>query len=253
MFYSFEIASPSFVGPIELLLDLVRKRKLHISEVSLAIVADSFLLHFESMPSMPVESASRFLGVVSTLVYIKSKQMLPNEGLIDHKQEKEASALLERVKLLDNLKVLVGSLLINKKDYYVRPGFKGLKKVKQELFLPKGVFLLVETIDSLISKNNSLIAKTVDRKLKARYIKPRLALAVVKDKLKADLAVVKDSYIILNNWLLEEVSTIGDYSEKKDFFIASFLSTLEMVKTNEVLCEQSKPFADIMIKVDYGK
>ncbi len=66
-----------FDGPLDLLLNLVRERQLDIATVPLAAVADQYLAYVHAMESLDVELAADYLVVASTLVFLKSKALLP--------------------------------------------------------------------------------------------------------------------------------------------------------------------------------
>ena len=77
----YQVKTEGFEGPLELLLDLVEKRKLFINEISLATVADDYIAHLKSFEKLPVDFVSSFLIVASTLILIKSKSLLPTLDL----------------------------------------------------------------------------------------------------------------------------------------------------------------------------
>jgi segregation and condensation protein A len=66
-----------FDGPLDLLLNLVKERQLDIATVPLALVADQYLAYIHAMESLDVELAADYLVVASTLVFLKSKALLP--------------------------------------------------------------------------------------------------------------------------------------------------------------------------------
>ena len=66
-----------FDGPLDLLLNLVKERQLDISTVPLAAVADQYLAYIQAMEALDVELAADYLVVASTLVFLKSKALLP--------------------------------------------------------------------------------------------------------------------------------------------------------------------------------
>ena len=66
-----------FDGPLDLLLNLVRERQLDIATVPLAVVADQYLAYVHAMESLDVELAADYLVVAATLVFLKSKALLP--------------------------------------------------------------------------------------------------------------------------------------------------------------------------------
>lgn len=66
-----------FDGPLDLLLNLVKERQLDIATVPLALVADQYLAYIHAMEDLDVELAADYLVVAATLVFLKSKALLP--------------------------------------------------------------------------------------------------------------------------------------------------------------------------------
>jgi len=66
-----------FDGPLDLLLNLVKERQLDIATVPLALVADQYLAYIQAMEAIDVELAADYLVVAATLVFLKSKALLP--------------------------------------------------------------------------------------------------------------------------------------------------------------------------------
>src|SRR3990167_3060588 len=82
----FKVRVGEFEGPLTLLLDLIEKRKLHISDVSLSAVADEFIEHIKSFEEFPIADSADFILIASTLLLIKSKSLLPNLSLTTEEQ-----------------------------------------------------------------------------------------------------------------------------------------------------------------------
>lgn len=96
---AFQVKTASFEGPLDLLLDLIEKRKFFIGDISLAQVADDYVAHIRELGSFPIRDTAHFLLVASTLVLIKSKSLLPNLSLSEEEQFDIAS-LERRLKIL---------------------------------------------------------------------------------------------------------------------------------------------------------
>ena len=82
----FTIKQESFEGPLDLLFSLIEKRKMHISDVALAKVADDYIKYVQSFEDMPVSESANFILVASTLTLIKSKSLLPILDLTEEEQ-----------------------------------------------------------------------------------------------------------------------------------------------------------------------
>ena len=77
----FQIKTEAFEGPLDLLLALIEKRKLFISDISLAEVADDFIEYIKTFDEFPVDMTANFILIASTLLLIKSKSLLPSMTL----------------------------------------------------------------------------------------------------------------------------------------------------------------------------
>lgn len=97
----FTVTVGSVSGPLEVILDLVEKRKLYVSDVSLSSITDEYVLYVQSLPDFHMENVSHFLTIASTLLLIKSRSLLPSFQLTLEEQ-KDVSDLkhsLERLKI----------------------------------------------------------------------------------------------------------------------------------------------------------
>lgn len=74
-----ELASPAFIGPLALLLELIEKRRLPITEVSLAQVADQYLERMRTLVGINAEILADFLVIAARLLVIKSRALLPSQ------------------------------------------------------------------------------------------------------------------------------------------------------------------------------
>jgi len=84
---SYTVKTGVFEGPLDLLLDLVTKRKLFVNDVSLAQVTDDFIKYLEEHEEFPIGESAEFIVVASTLMLIKSRSLLPMIKLTDEEEE----------------------------------------------------------------------------------------------------------------------------------------------------------------------
>ncbi|GAC1539565.1 MAG: segregation/condensation protein A [Polyangiales bacterium] len=88
-----------FDGPLDLLLNLVKERQLDIATVPLATVCDQYLAYIQAMDAIDVELAADYLVVASTLVFLKSKALLPPIPLeFEGNPEESAEAVEARLR-----------------------------------------------------------------------------------------------------------------------------------------------------------
>lgn len=83
----YTVKTEIFEGPLDLLLDLVIKRKLFVNDLSLARVTDDFIQYIEEHTAFPLGESAEFIVVASTLMLIKSRSLLPVIKLTDEEEE----------------------------------------------------------------------------------------------------------------------------------------------------------------------
>lgn len=89
-----DLSNPSFSGPLALLLDLIERRRLPITQVSLAEVADQYLERMHALVGLDADILADFLVVGARLLLIKSRALLPSEPRAQ--EEEDVAADLEQ-------------------------------------------------------------------------------------------------------------------------------------------------------------
>jgi segregation and condensation protein A len=97
----YEVQTPVFEGPFDLLLHLILQEQVDLYEVSLATIVDGYLRELERMDQLELEVASEFLLIAATLVELKSRRLLPVGDDLDLDEElavwEERDLLLHRL------------------------------------------------------------------------------------------------------------------------------------------------------------
>lgn len=98
---AFDVATPVYEGPFDLLLHLILKDQVDIYEVSLARIVDAYLRELERIQSLDLDVATEFLMIASTLVELKARRLLPGRDDVDLDDElalwEERDLLLSRL------------------------------------------------------------------------------------------------------------------------------------------------------------
>jgi segregation and condensation protein A len=108
---SFRVELDSYRGPLDLLLYLVRKHEVDLTDIPVALVAEQYVAHLEVLEELNVDDVGEFIEIASTLVELKSQMVLPRGGeetetledpreelvtrLLDYKRYKDAASLLD--------------------------------------------------------------------------------------------------------------------------------------------------------------
>ncbi len=131
LFMNYHFQLEKFEGPLDVLLNLIEKEKLAITEVSLAQIADQFLAYIDGNENINLEQLSGFLSVATRLILIKSRALLP---ILTFTEEEEESIqdLEEHLRLYqlfrDQAKKIESALAANTRSF-TRESFLGAKSV----------------------------------------------------------------------------------------------------------------------------
>src|SRR5262245_17073151 len=87
---------PLYEGPLDLLLDLIRRQKLDIYDIPIARITEQYLSYLHVMEEMNVDVASEFLVIAAQLIYIKSRMLLPPDPCADALEQEDPCAKLFR-------------------------------------------------------------------------------------------------------------------------------------------------------------
>jgi segregation and condensation protein A len=232
----FKIKTQAFEGPLDLLLDLIEKRKLFINDISLAKVTDDFISHIQQFENLPMGESAHFILVASTLLLIKSKSLLPELNLTE--EEKGDIQNLEiRLKIYQRIKEASkgvaqlfageagGMIFTQSHARPVTPVFAP----DAEFTLEKSLFLLKDLIGRLPKKE-------------------RLPQVVVEKVISLEDMIGTLTKRIQGALRMSFKSFAGEHKENKVNFIVSFLAMLELVKQGIVHVTQESNFADIQME-----
>jgi len=230
---AYTVKTPVFEGPLELLLTLIEKRKLFVSDIALSHVADDFITYVKSHPEMPVDESSQFVLVASTLVLIKSKSLLPNMKLTSE-EEQSIDDLERRLKEYERFREL--SLFI-KSLFGHNPIFAPEKETPNiSVFAPSSDMTLENLSGAILSVIDNL--PQPEKKNPEVKVKKIISLEEVMDGLK---------HRIERALSLSFKEFTGDTADRVHV-IVSFLALLELVKEGSIDALQGDTYSDIQIE-----
>lgn len=98
---SYQVKTAVFEGPFDLLLQLISRRQVDITKVSILDIVNEYLTYLDEMHEMDLEVASEFLLIAATLIHLKARHLLPDDTEVD--LEDDLALLEERDRLLSRL------------------------------------------------------------------------------------------------------------------------------------------------------
>lgn len=234
----YSIKIDNFEGPLDLLCYLIDKNKMNIYDVNLTEITDQYIEYLNAMEEMNLEIASEFIVMASTLLYLKSKKLLPKQE--DEEEEITEEELIRRIIEYKKFKEISKVLKENYKIYSNR-FYKGQEEIelpKQKLEkdyesekIPEIYKLLVERNSVKINQN----AKNIEK------------IALVEKYTVADK--VKEMYRILSKqkkFIFNKLFTINKHEKQE--VVTAFSGLLELSRRSKVETTQEELFGDIVVE-----
>jgi segregation and condensation protein A len=232
----FAIRLPAFEGPLDLLLYLIRRNEVDIYDIPIEHVTAQYIEILDSMENLDLEVAGEFFVMAATLMYIKSRMLLPQKDqgsnqdvedddidprwelvqqLLEYKKFKEASAEIEE-------------LILNSNDLIARIGPKEALQAVERPLKP------VERVD-LWNTFNQVLRRLAERITTGEINAEQVTVA---DRMEFILLRFKQKPNFLFSELFEATTTVTT-------IVATFLAVLELTRLGEILIKQDRAFSDI--------
>lgn len=231
----FVIKQEQFEGPLDLLLSLIEKRKLHINDITLAKVADDFLSYTRNLQDFPISESANFILIASTLVLIKSKSLLPGLSL-SVEEETNIKDLEKRLKIYEYMRNVARSV---REDFGKKIIFAPLNRKFDVVFSPDESMTL------------SRLAQGIHDVLQNIPKKEILPKAIVEKVMSLEDMIDNLTVRIQSNLKMSFKEFSGAHKQAhKVNIIVSFLAMLELVKQGILSVSQDKHFSDITMETE---
>ena len=232
---TFAVKTDVFEGPLDLLLDLVEKRKLLINDISLASVTDEYMRHVASMQEQSLPNTAQFIQLAATLLLIKSKSLLPVLELTEDEQD-TIEDLEERLKLYQiyrqagkAIEENFGSKICHSRQF--------ISKVKP-IFTTDEYTELPALQSAMYRVLQELPVKPEKPKVQIKKI---ISLEEMLDRLR----------VRIENQMKLTFMDLLDGEIERTTIIVGFLAVLESVKQGNILVRQTTRFTDIEIEREH--
>lgn len=227
---TYTVKTLQFEGPLDLLLQLIEKEQLSITELSLSMITNEYLLYIDKF-RVNTHQLSEFLSISSKLLYLKSKSLIPS--LKNAEMEEDIVSLKEQLEEYRHYKQAATKL----KDFYEKNQVchspQGKTKITGSVFEPGDI----KYEDILKTFQEVLKRMPKQEPLKEKKIEKQVTL----EEKWAELLTCLES----NKQLL--LSDFLSKSKSKTEVVVTFLAVLEMVKQGVVAVTQKNNFSDILL------
>jgi segregation and condensation protein A len=223
----FEVASDQFSGPLHLLLDLVDRKQLPITEISLSQITDDYIKYLDAH-TVPPEELADFLVIASTLLLMKSRAILPQLALEEEGPDLTSQLALykEFVEIAKQMDVQYGKHLMLARARSSMPKLEGFYP-PQDLTL----FTLEQTFGAVLKRLEPFFALEAQSMQRVVSVQERI------EHIRS--AILERSKLSFGDLTRSAKSKVD--------VVVSFLALLELMKQRLVKVVQKESFQDIMI------
>jgi segregation and condensation protein A len=228
-----------YEGPLDLLLDLIRKQQIDIKDIPIATITSQYLQYLDEAREMDIDIGSDFVYMAATLIYIKSKMLLPSDPALakeddaaeDPRQEL-VQRLLEHERFKNAAEMLQQKRLIEE-NVWSNPQMKAFAAEDQDPGLNVSLFDLVKAFGEILDRAKNRPTYEVDQ-----------ADVTVADMIR-DL---RDRFIEAGPDKPVFILRVFERQRTRRAMIAMFLAVLEMVRMQAVVVTQKDLFGEIALQ-----
>lgn len=237
-----------FEGPLDLLLYLIEKNKMSIYDIEIASITDQYMSYLEEAKEVELEQMSDFIVMAATLLFIKSRMLLP-------KHSKETGEIEE-----DPREELVKKLLEYKKVKYVSEQLSACE-IESNHFCFRNTQAHLEIPDSapdyeaiLGDVTLKILYDTFEELMKQKEweLKEKSERKIDRNILKKDTYTIEQKSIYIKNLIALNGKTtffsICSPEMPKIELVVTFMALLELIHKKEVRVQQAEPTGDIYIQ-----
>ena len=227
-----------FEGPMDLLLHLIKEKKMDLLNLKIEVIIDEYLKFIEEMERLNLDIASSYLVMASELIEMKSKLLLPRQAEVEEEEEDPKQDLVNRLIEYQRYKDLTED-------------FKELESERKQIYtrLPEN---LKEYSDSDKMINNSDVTlndllEAFQKFLERKKLEQPLHTKVTKKEMSVEERTISIRNILKTKKKVNFLELFDVLN--KEYVVVTFLAILEMAKQNELKITQEEEYGDIICEV----
>jgi segregation and condensation protein A len=235
---TYEVRTPVFEGPLDLLLQLITSHQVEITDLSLSDLVAEYLAFVDAMTQMDLEVASEFLLIAATLIQMKARSLLPDDAEVD--LDEELALAYERDRLLSRL---LASLTFKDVAAVLAHRMDGAER-----FVGRSVGLDPDVRPAPLELTLNATASDLAAHMARLLARPR---DIGLDHLEFDLPSVSEAIADLRSRVASEIQTDFDrltaHLDRPVQVVAYFLALLELARWGLVGVDQEHREAAIAV------
>ena len=230
---NYNVHTPVYEGPLDLLLNLIEHAELDITSVSLAMVTDQYLAYINGLDQINADEISAFLVIAAKLLQIKSEALLPRPPVRAHGEEDTGRSLVDQLRLYKRFKE-IGAWMYGRQQNNLRTYLRLAPPPKVEAKLDMSNITLAQ----LVAAAEAAFAKEAEKQpLGVVIAPPRIT---IREKIDLIARTMRD----VERSTFSALLTAG---ASRLEIVVTFLAMLELVKRYRIHAHQEGLFSDIEI------
>src|SRR5438105_7221096 len=233
----YKIRIPMYEGPLDLLLDLIKQQKMSVLDIRISEITAQYLDYLHKLEELDVDVSAEFIYMAATLIYIKSKMLLPPDPLASP-EEQAADPRAELVqRLVEHEKFKNAAQLLYQKQQIEENVWS---KPDKSLYNDEGTEgeLVVSLVD---------LVKVFQQVLERRKEVSRIELRHEQFSVAQMIAALR-TQIIASDDSSANLVRFFEACPSRHAMIVAFLAVLEMVKMQAIAMVQEKQFGEILLR-----
>jgi segregation and condensation protein A len=225
-----------YEGPLDLLLHLCRTEEIDLAALPVRTITDQYLTHLEAMDFRDLETAGAYLVMAATLIYLKSKLLVPPDETAAEEVDDEALALKQELeeRLREYAQVKARGVLLAEREaeqalLWGRPG-STLPAAEDIPLEDLSVHLLERALRHLIDEQT---------RTKPREVEPNPPS--VLDRMTEILVLLRDTWSML-------FSSLAGGERRRSDVVVTLLAVLELVRQGRIRAQQTELFGEIVLE-----
>jgi segregation and condensation protein A len=231
----YQIQLERYEGPLDLLLDLIRKQQIDIHDIPIAKITGQYLAYLQRMETLDIDISADFLYMAATLIFIKSKMLLPTEAVLpgEEPQEDPREQLVHQ--LLEHEKFKSAAQMLHERQQleahvWSKPDRSLYESGETEREVVVSLVDLVKVFQQVLERRQ----ERKDIELERDEFTVGMMIRRLRDALAAGSSV--------------KLAEFFDECPTRRAMIAGFLAVLELVRLEAVLVVQDATFGEIQLR-----
>lgn len=232
---AYKVTLPSFHGPLDLLLHLIRKHEIDIYDIPIVLVVEQYNAYLDAMTELDLDVAADYIYMAALLINIKSRMLLPRDETAEELAEDPRKELVDRLLDYQRFKAVAetfAELDLVRMGMWSRPRvpLPGTEEAPEMDMSEVGLFDLIDAFRTALVRYKQNHPQSIELQRVIHKVSEKMSELYTKLREKSPIRL---------QWFLE--------GRDRNELIAVFLATLELVRLGGISLQQKGTFSEILV------